>query len=87
MNNHSPRTNFQKFYDTVAGEWRASAPTAAMQRILDSALAEFAHRGCSTDELNGVNRFIGVLLNLAEPDAETVSQYPVRELKTYQTKE
>lgn len=74
----SPKSLFQQNEDQVKAFKAISHNTHFLQG-LSSALAEFAGRDASPDELKGARRFIQVLLNIAEK--ETVPErMPVKRL-------
>lgn len=81
MISFSPKTRFQKNKDTTEA-WAKVVHEPLIHIVLEQALAEMAFRYPSSEQLLGVNNFIGILLNLAEPP-DKGSPLPPKELKSF----
>lgn len=82
MIEYSPRSHFEKFQKEAAEELGKHIDQKWFRLALDAALANTASQGLSSEEMQGVNRFIRNLMALCEP-TDIPEPFPSPRLPSY----
>lgn len=74
-----PKGDFQKFSEDTAKLARSTFPQPWFRHTINTALAQVVMGGTTEMELNGIRKFLAVLVNLGETEIP-VQRMPVKTL-------